>query len=84
MNNLVRLDAESSARLRMVRPGDRTSFIPSAREAGELRRIPTLLLCGLKPSVPSRPLTSMSTGHRFTPPFRRGGGGERISWRADR
>ena len=36
MNNLVRLDAESSARLRMVRPGDRTSFIPSAREAGEV------------------------------------------------
>ena len=44
MNNLVRLDAESSARLRMVRPGDRTSFIPSAREAGEfISRTDTLL-----------------------------------------
>ena len=30
--------------------------------------------CGYMPSVPPRPRTSMSTGHRFTPLCRRGGG----------
>ena len=35
-----------------------------------------IFLCGLMPNVPSRPRTSMSTGHRFTPPYRRGGGDE--------
>ena len=43
---IVRLDAESSSApfLSLVRPGDRTSFIPSAREAGEfIARTDTLL-----------------------------------------